>query len=390
MVRSLFAAVVAIFLISTASASAYELNCVAPRFALGDDPRDNNPIIAVDIGYISIDRAWRIFRSRRDGLPVSRSEQYVVMDASNDWKTQWQGSPKRNRSLYVICEVKRVEHGGLYWDRIFDLNMDNALVGQVTAGCAMAAPSLPQPTEQAPMLPANLLSNRHYHYGMVSADAFNDGHPLCGLRNDGNNRAFCVKHFKEVSGLTIHFFKDGWAFPRDGIDVPGTISFGRMDPLSVAGQGWLAKGQASASFLEFDSDPSYSIKFLELLSFREDAELARLINLTGSDNIVTTFAKCVVGLGTSSGHDQYNTWGSFNSDLTGDSVRPVFAVNIGVRDHVAINDRTSYRYDEVYGATGYSVPVNNVPCHQRRLHGIPRNVGQLCGKQTVPFLGNTD
>ncbi len=371
MERSLFAAAVALFLISPAPASAYELNCAAPRFALGDDPRDNNPIIAVDIGYISIDRAWRIFSSSRDGLLASRSEQYIIMDASNDRKTKWQGSLKRNRSLYMICEVKRVENGGVYWDRIYDRNMDNALVAQATAGCAMAAPSLPQPTEQAPMLPANLLSNTLYHkgYWMVSAGASNDGHPLCGMRDDGNNRAFCVKHFKEVSGLTIQFFKDGWAFPRDGIDVPGTIGFGRMDPLLAAGQGWRTNGQASASFLEFDVEPSYSIKFLELRSFREDTELARLINRASSDNIVAAFAKCVVGLGTYSGFDQYNTWGTCNIDLTGDSFRPVFTVNIGVPDHVAISYHTSYCYDEGYGgvasdevsgATAYSVPVNEV------------------------------
>ena len=358
MERSQFAAAVALLLISTASASAYELNCATPRFAL-----DNSPIIAVDIRY-PIDHAWHILHARRDGLLIARSEQYVIMDASNDRKTQWQGSLKRNRGLDMICGGKRIQHGGVYWDRIYNRNMGNAR--QATARCAMAAPSLPQPTAQGPTLPANHQSDTLYDsgYRMVFAGASNEGHPLCGLA-DENDRTLCIKHFKEVSSLTIHVFKDGWAFSRDGIDVPGTVSFGTMDPLSATGQGWRAKGLASFSFLEFDVEPSDSVKFLE--SFREGTELARLINLAGSNNTAAAFAKCVVDLGTSRGYDQYNTWGTCNTELTGDSFRLVFTVNTDVPDHVAINYLSSYCYDEVYGGvasdevsgvTAYSVPIN--------------------------------
>lgn len=71
MKRTIFATA-ALVLLSTA-ASAFELNCAAPRVALGDEP-DNNPVTSVDIRYTPEDHAWRIFHNRRDGLVVSRSE----------------------------------------------------------------------------------------------------------------------------------------------------------------------------------------------------------------------------------------------------------------------------------------------------------------------------
>ena len=307
MKRSLLAAG-AMLLISTAAASALELNCGTPHVAVGDDPRDNNPVVKIDVRYIPDDHEWRVFHYLRNGLVVSRTEQYAIMDASNDRKTQWQGSLKRNRSLYMIGEVKRVEDGAVYLEWIYDRNKGNALVMQATARCAMAAPSLPQPTAQAPTLPANPQSNTLYHsgYWTVFAGVSNEGRPLCGLRADGNDRTLYVKHFKDVPGLTIHVFKDGWAFPRNGIDVPVTVSFGSMNPLSADGQGWRIKDPTSASFVEFHVQPSYSVKFLELLSsskqmqvaFREGNEPAWLINLAGSDNVVAAFAQCVVNLDT--------------------------------------------------------------------------------------------
>src|SRR4029077_9375684 len=103
--RALLAATAMLF-ISTAAASAIEINCGAPRVALGDEP-DSNPVVSVDIRYIPEDHAWRIFHNRRDGLVVSRSEQYAIQDASNDRKAQWQGSLNRQCNLYMIGEVRR-------------------------------------------------------------------------------------------------------------------------------------------------------------------------------------------------------------------------------------------------------------------------------------------
>jgi hypothetical protein len=151
MTRSLLAAA-ALVLISTTAASAFELNCGAPRVALGDEP-DNNPVVSVEIRYIPEDHAWRVFHNRRDGLVVSRSEQYAIQDASNDRKAQWQGSLNRARHLYMIGEVRRVGDDIVYMEWMYDRKKNNALVMQATARCTIAAPPLPQPTSQAPTPP---------------------------------------------------------------------------------------------------------------------------------------------------------------------------------------------------------------------------------------------
>jgi hypothetical protein len=74
-------AAAAMLLISTATASAYELNCDAPQVAIGDDLRDNNPVVSVGIRYIPDDHQWRVFHYLSNGLVVSRSEQYAIQDA---------------------------------------------------------------------------------------------------------------------------------------------------------------------------------------------------------------------------------------------------------------------------------------------------------------------
>jgi hypothetical protein len=145
-------AAAALLLISTAAASAFEMNCGAPRTYLGED-RSANPVTKIVIKYSPDDHAWRVFHYLRDGLVVSRSEQYAIMDASNDRKTQWQGSLNRQRNLYMIGEVKRVEDGILYLEWMYDRSKNNALVMHAAARCAMASPPPQQPTSQAPTQP---------------------------------------------------------------------------------------------------------------------------------------------------------------------------------------------------------------------------------------------
>jgi hypothetical protein len=105
MMRSIFAAA-AVLLIGTAAAQALELNCSAPRVALGDEP-DNNPVVAVEIKYKAEDHAWRIFHHLRNGLVVARNEQYAIQDWTNNHKTQWSGSLNRNRNLVMVGEVRQ-------------------------------------------------------------------------------------------------------------------------------------------------------------------------------------------------------------------------------------------------------------------------------------------
>ncbi|PSO32521.1 hypothetical protein [Bradyrhizobium sp. MOS002] len=147
-------------LVSTVAAFAIELNCGAPQVALGDDPRDSNPVVGVEIRYAPDDHAWRIFHKRRDGLVVSRSEQYAIQDASDGRKIQWQGSLVRASHLYMIGEVRRDEGSLTYMEWLYDRKKGNMLLMQASARCAtplpqptLAQPSLPQPTPAQPTQP---------------------------------------------------------------------------------------------------------------------------------------------------------------------------------------------------------------------------------------------
>jgi hypothetical protein len=154
MKRSIFAAA-AVLLISTAAAQALELNCSAPRVALGDEP-DNNPVVAVEIKYKVEDHAWRIFHHLRNGLVVARNEQYAIQDWTNNRKTQWSGSLNRNRNLVMVGEVRQsVDYSTFqYLEWIYDRSKNGALVMQMTAQCTMALPTPTQPyAERQPYYP---------------------------------------------------------------------------------------------------------------------------------------------------------------------------------------------------------------------------------------------
>jgi hypothetical protein len=147
MKRSLLAAA-AMLLVSTVAAPAYELICSAPQTALGDE-RDDNPVVSIEIKFLPQEHSWRIFHHLQNGFVVSRSEQYAMVDASTDYKAQWQGSLNRQRNLYMIGEVKRVEDGIVYMEWMYDRSKGNRLVMQATAQCrnlVPRAPRLPQPT----------------------------------------------------------------------------------------------------------------------------------------------------------------------------------------------------------------------------------------------------
>jgi gag-polyprotein putative aspartyl protease len=152
MKRSLLVAV-ALVSISTA-ASAVELTCAAPRVAVGDDPRDNNPVVKIEVKYSNADHAWRIFHHLRNGLVISRSEQYGIQDASNEHKTQWQGSLNRARHLYMIGEVTRAGTDGIvYLEWLYDRNKNGQLVMHAQARCATTSPPIPQPTASLSPIP---------------------------------------------------------------------------------------------------------------------------------------------------------------------------------------------------------------------------------------------
>jgi len=147
-------AVAALVLLST-TASALELTCAAPRVLRGDDPRDTNPVVKVEVKYSDPDHAWRIFHHLRDGAVVSRSEQYAVLDTSNERKTQWKGSLNRNRYLYMIGEVARGDGDSIvYLEWMYDTGKNNLLVMHSQARCAKAGSTIPLPTAELRPIPA--------------------------------------------------------------------------------------------------------------------------------------------------------------------------------------------------------------------------------------------
>lgn len=148
MKRFLLAAT-ALLLISTATASANympsstdaedvtNLVCGAPRVSIGEDT-SRNPVVEIEVKYNADDHAWRIFHHLADGTVVSRSEQYAIVDASDDHRTQWRGSLNRHRSLYKIGEARR-EHGHLvYAEWLYDRSRGGRLVMQATAKCGQS------------------------------------------------------------------------------------------------------------------------------------------------------------------------------------------------------------------------------------------------------------
>lgn len=208
MKRSLLAAA-ALLLISTASASAYELNCAAPRVALGDDFADNNPVVSVEVQYYPEDHAWRVFHHRNDGLVVSRGEQYAIQDASTDYKAQWQGSLNRARHLYMIGEVKRVDGVLLYTEWMYDRRKGNALVMQASARCKNLTPPQSEATMLFQVPPyvsngvLNVRSGPGVNHGLVGAIPAGQtvSASRCVQRDDGTVGAdWCLVSWNGVTG----------------------------------------------------------------------------------------------------------------------------------------------------------------------------------------------
>jgi uncharacterized protein YraI len=117
------------------------LVCDRPQIMLGDD-RDPNPVTWIEVSYVQADHAWRIFHHFQNGGVVSRSEQYAIVDETNPSKFQWSGSLNRNRSLYMVGEVKR---DGYYYEWLYDRSHGNRLDMSTRSKCRLAHPELAIP-----------------------------------------------------------------------------------------------------------------------------------------------------------------------------------------------------------------------------------------------------
>jgi uncharacterized protein YraI len=123
------------------------LTCDRPQVLLGDDPRDPNPVIGIELSYSPQDHAWRIFHHQANGGVVSRSEQYAIVDNTSSNKVQWSGSLNRNRSLFMVGEVKS---DGYYYEWLYNRSQGNRLDMQLRAKCHVNNNQrLPGPTSEA-------------------------------------------------------------------------------------------------------------------------------------------------------------------------------------------------------------------------------------------------
>ena len=75
------------------NAYADEAHCGSPRVFFGEDLRDTNPTVGVDITYNPDTHNWQVFHRLYNGIVASRSQQYAITDWSNDmYGSRWTGS----------------------------------------------------------------------------------------------------------------------------------------------------------------------------------------------------------------------------------------------------------------------------------------------------------
>jgi predicted aspartyl protease len=111
------------------------LVCDRPQVILGDEPRDPNPVTWIEVSYAPADHAWRIFHHFQNGGVVSRSEQYALVDNTSANKVQWSGSLNRNRSLFMVGEVKE---DGYYYEWLYNRSHNNQLEMTLRSKCHLA------------------------------------------------------------------------------------------------------------------------------------------------------------------------------------------------------------------------------------------------------------
>jgi clan AA aspartic protease (TIGR02281 family) len=114
-----------------------DIICGPPRMLYNlDQSPDTDPVVSVEVSYNPKDHAWRVFHHLRSGGVVSRTDQYAAVDTSDGGRTQWTGTLNRNRSLYMVGEVKfdRQNHP-LYNEWLYNRGQGNRLEMNLVAKC---------------------------------------------------------------------------------------------------------------------------------------------------------------------------------------------------------------------------------------------------------------
>lgn len=138
------AAVMTLGLASTANAG---LVCGAPRVFLGDEPNDPNPVVSVEVNYDPSQHLWSVFHHHYNGLVAARMSQYAWEDWSNPNQMRWAGSLNRNRSLYMVGEVRlnAATGEGYYEEWLYNRSQGNRLELHLGTACRLNRPVAPPP-----------------------------------------------------------------------------------------------------------------------------------------------------------------------------------------------------------------------------------------------------
>jgi uncharacterized protein YraI len=145
-----------------------DMVCGAPTVYVGDDPRDTDPVVGVEVNYDASTRNWQVFHHHSSGLVASRSQQYAIEDFSDNNRTRWGGSLNRNRSLYMMAQAgaNYTTGEGYYEEWLYNRSQGNRLDMHMRATCRveirsatagpvpMPAPvPVPAPVPAAPAAP---------------------------------------------------------------------------------------------------------------------------------------------------------------------------------------------------------------------------------------------
>lgn len=117
---------------------------------VGGGPSDPNPVVGVEVFY-SEEHIWHIYHHFQQGGVVSRSEQYAIVDMSDNNKVQWKGTLLHDRSRVMIGELRLSQDKKelyylewAYWNGQLQMNSE--------AQCYVNNPA-PQPSTYTPPPP---------------------------------------------------------------------------------------------------------------------------------------------------------------------------------------------------------------------------------------------
>ena len=90
--------------------STASLTCGRAMIYIGD-PGRGNPVVETEVGYTSDSvrsgsGQWSVLHTLRDGTVIDRSIQYVIVDQSNDDKTQWSGPLMSRNNVFMVGEIR--------------------------------------------------------------------------------------------------------------------------------------------------------------------------------------------------------------------------------------------------------------------------------------------